>query len=123
MRHAIALAVVLSASMLRAEDADDAWRAHDLTPCSGLAVTYPMGVANRARHPSAAKLFLHYALGAEGYEPYAEFGTWPSREDVPMDEGIASYAEAGFWLPDPDVMFRERQALLDFVAAFDERQQ
>ncbi|MFN7972339.1 MAG: ABC transporter substrate-binding protein [Acidobacteriota bacterium] len=93
-----------------------AW-AHDLKPCAGLAVTYPIAIARGALHPSAATLFIHYALGAEGYEPYAEFGTWPARGDVPASEGIASYAEAGFWLPDPDVMFRERDALLAFVAA------
>lgn len=88
-----------------------------LVPTSGLAYPDPIGVANGAKHPDAAKLFIEFALGIEGYKPYMEYGTWPARTDVPLPEEMMPLREAGFWMVDPEFNFKERQAVLDFIIA------
>ncbi|MFN7975676.1 MAG: ABC transporter substrate-binding protein [Acidobacteriota bacterium] len=86
-----------------------------MTPASGLAYPDPIGVANGAKHPYAAKLFIEYALSVEGYKPYLEYGTWPARTDVPLPEEMIPLSQAGFWIVDPDYNFKVRKDIFDFI--------
>ena len=86
-----------------------------VSPAAGLAYPNPIGVANGARHPNAAKLFIHFALGEEGYAPYMEYGTWAARTDIALHPEMVPLPQSGFWFVDPEFNFRERKAVQDFI--------
>lgn len=86
-----------------------------LKPAAGIAFSDPIAIANGAKHPDAAKLFVHFALDREGFTPYMEYGTWPARSDLPLAAEMRPLGEMGFWFVDPEFHFRERRALADFI--------
>ena len=86
-----------------------------VTPVAGLAYPDPIGVANGASHPSAAKLFIAFALEEEGYAPYMEYGTWPARSDIRLHEELPPLPDARVWFVDPEFNFKERKAVGDFI--------
>lgn len=89
--------------------------ASTLTPVAGLAYPDPIGVANGATNVNAAKLFIAFAIGQEGYKPYMEYGTWPARLDLPLHEELPALADARVWFVDPEFNFKERKAMGDFI--------
>ncbi|MFN7975600.1 MAG: ABC transporter substrate-binding protein [Acidobacteriota bacterium] len=90
------------------------WMA-DVTPVPVVAFPEPIGVANGAKHPNAAKLFIEYAQSDEGYAPYSDYGTWPARTRAPVPEGMAPLAETPHWTVDAEFNFKVRTEVFDFI--------
>ncbi len=60
-----------------------------LTPVVGVQKHNYLAVINQAPHPNAAKLFIRFALSAEGFEPWNQVGQYSGRTDIePIADAI-----------------------------------
>ncbi|MDX9801173.1 MAG: ABC transporter substrate-binding protein [Spirochaetia bacterium] len=88
------------------------------TPVSGFSLNVVQLIVNRAPHPNAAKLLIHYMLGdekgGEGYEPYYVAGNFSVRTDVPPIKGLKPITEMKVWSASPEFVWYEGQQVLDF---------
>ena len=63
-----------------------------LSPVVGLQKHNYLAVINQAPHPNAAKLFIRYALTADGFAPYNQVGQFSGRTDVKPIEAAVEFA-------------------------------
>jgi iron(III) transport system substrate-binding protein len=63
-----------------------------LKPVMGTGDFTLLGIANKAPHPNAAKLFTYFALTEEGREPWNVVGNWPGRTDLADPEGSTPFS-------------------------------
>jgi iron(III) transport system substrate-binding protein len=90
----------------------------DLNPKFGLVKTSYLAIANQNSHPNASKLFVKFALGQEGYDPWNELGIYPAQPSIALPEGAMPLEEmmAGSWLMDPIYGWENASKVRDFWA-------
>ena len=90
----------------------------EISPVSGFSLDVVQLIINKAPHPNAAKLLLHYMLGdekgGEGYTPYYVEGNFSVRTDVPPLKGMKPVTEMNVWAASPAFVWDEGQKVLDF---------
>jgi iron(III) transport system substrate-binding protein len=95
--------------------------AFDLQPVMGVATEVIVAVANRAKHPNAAKLLIRWMMGDEkggqGYEPYFVLGNTPTRTDQPAPKGSKTLKQLNVWMADPAYVWDHGQEIRDFWLA------
>lgn len=90
-----------------------------LEPVMGIFKTSFLGVANKAPHPNAAKLFIKFALSEAGFEPWNEIGSYPAAEGLPVFEDNLPLNELlpQVWEMDPLFDWENVSKVRDFWAA------
>ncbi len=91
----------------------------NLDPVMGIFKTSFLGIANKAPHPNAAKLFIRFILSETGLQPWNEIGTWPAAEGLPVNENNIPLAELlpQVWEMDPIFDWNNVSIVRDFWAA------
>jgi iron(III) transport system substrate-binding protein len=89
---------------------------YDLKPVVGILKATYLGIANNAPHPNAAKLFIKFALSEEGFEPWNEFGAYPSVVGMPIAEGMPPRDEINLWPSDDLYAYQNLSKIRDFWA-------
>lgn len=89
---------------------------YDLNPVAGILKATYLGIANKAPHPNAAKLFIKFALTEEGFAPWNEFGAYPSVEGLPIAEGMPPRDELKLWPSDDLYAYQNLSKIRDFWA-------
>jgi iron(III) transport system substrate-binding protein len=75
-----------------------------------------LAIANNAPHPNAAKLFIKFALSAEGFDPWNKIGTYPAVEGIPVAEGMPPRGELSLWPSDDLFAWENSSQIRDFWA-------
>lgn len=94
----------------------DARPAFGVKPAFG--VTYPtvLAIADRARHPNAAKLLIRYMM-EEGFEPWNEPGDYAARSDVVKKQvarfGIPPFDDLKLWKIEPNHIYDTRFSFVE----------
>jgi iron(III) transport system substrate-binding protein len=90
-----------------------------LNPVMGIFKTSFLAIANNAKHPNAAKLFIRYVLTEEGFAPWNEIGSYPAAEGISVYEGNLPLAELlpQVWEMDPVFDWNNVSKVRDFWAA------
>lgn len=73
-------------------------------------------MATKSKHPEAAKLFAHFLMTAEGYEPWSsEIGFYSMSKDIPAnpDDMPWEWWKDRLWGYDPDFAIANRGKVLD----------
>ncbi|WP_207782718.1 ABC transporter substrate-binding protein [Phytoactinopolyspora limicola] len=92
----------------------------DMAPWVGFAKPKAIVMASGTSSPNAAKLFIHYAMTAEGIKPQVDDGKLSSNPEVPASEedpsGAAERADKIFFFDNATVSenWANRQAMHDF---------
>jgi iron(III) transport system substrate-binding protein len=89
---------------------------YDLNPVAGILKATYLGIANKAPHPNAAKLFIKFALTEEGFAPWNEFGAYPSVVGLPVAEGMPPRDELKLWPSDDLYAYQNLSKIRDFWA-------
>lgn len=89
---------------------------YELKPVAGILKATYLGIANNAPHPNAAKLFIKFALSEEGFEPWNEFGAYPSVVGMPIAEGMPPRDEINLWPSDDLYAYHNLSKIRDFWA-------
>ena len=89
---------------------------YDLNPVAGILKATYLGIANKAPHPNAAKLFIKFALTEEGFAPWNEFGAYPSVDGLPIAEGMPPRDELKLWPSDDLYAYQNLSKIRDFWA-------
>ncbi|HJS18557.1 MAG TPA: hypothetical protein VJ785_07400 [Anaerolineales bacterium] len=89
---------------------------YDLKPVAGILKATYLGIANNAPHPNASKLFIKFALSQEGFEPWNEFGAYPSVVGMPIAEGMPPRDEIRLWPSDDLYAYQNLSKIRDFWA-------
>lgn len=87
-----------------------------LSPVVGVQKHNYLAIINQAPHPNAAKLFLRFALSAEGFEPWNQVGQYSSRTDVAPSEAAAAFKDLPIYNFDNLFVFQNITAYHDFYA-------
>jgi iron(III) transport system substrate-binding protein len=90
------------------------WACEGLKPVLGTSSSTALGIAANAPHPNAAKLYIRFALTAEGSAPWSVLGDWPGRSDLPAPEGALPLADVGLWPDDGLLMYQIGSQVRDF---------
>ncbi len=90
-----------------------------MEPVMGIFKTSFLGIANKAPHPNAAKLFIKFALSEAGFDPWNEIGSYPAAEGLPVYEDNLPLAELmpQVWEMDPLFDWNNVSIVRDFWAA------
>ncbi len=92
--------------------------AADLTPFSGAVSQNSIMLAAGAKNVNSAKLFIRWIFGeadgqGEGYKPYIQAGSWPTRADV-KGESDVSLNETNLIYLDNIYTYENKNDLMDF---------
>ena len=90
-----------------------------LKPVIGVQTASYLGIANRAPHPNAAKLFINYvATDPEGFAPWNVIGDYSPRTDWPSPKGAIPYSELSkyTWIVDEAYVYKNITKVRDFWA-------
>jgi iron(III) transport system substrate-binding protein len=93
-----------------------------MAPCYGLEPTVGilkasyLGIANKAPHPNAAKLFIRFALSEEGFDPWNQMGAYPGVDGLPIAEGMPPRNEIKLWPSDDLFAYQNLSQIRDFWA-------
>lgn len=87
-----------------------------LKPVSGVLKANYLGIANKAAHPNAAKLFIKFALSQDGFDPWNKIGTYPSSEGLEVAEGMPPLSEVSLWPSDDLFAYKNNSTIRDFWA-------
>lgn len=92
--------------------------AYALQPVMGVATEVVIAIANRSKHPNAAKLLVRWLMGDEkggqGYQPYFVLGDIPIRTDQPAPKGSKTLRQLNVWRADPKYVWDFGQEVRDF---------
>jgi len=92
--------------------------AYEIQPVVGVATEVVIAIANRAKHPHAAKLLVRWLMGDEkggqGYQPYFVLGDIPIRTDQPAPKGSKTLRQLNVWRADPKYVWDFGQEVRDF---------
>jgi len=95
--------------------------AYDVKPVLGIATEVVIAVANRTKHPNAAKLMTRWMMGDEkggqGYKPYFVFGNLAVRTDQPAPKGSRTLAQMNVWMAEAAYVWDHGQEIRDFWLA------
>jgi iron(III) transport system substrate-binding protein len=87
-----------------------------MTPVAGVQKHNYVAVINQAPHPNAAKLFIRFALSADGFKPWNQVGQYSPRSDVqPIVEAIP-FASIPVYNFDNSFVYNNITAYHDFYA-------
>jgi iron(III) transport system substrate-binding protein len=89
---------------------------YNLEPVAGILKSSYLGIANKAPHPNAAKLFIKFALSEEGFAPWNEFGAYPAAEGLSLAEGMPARSELDLWSSDDLYAYKYMSPVRDFWA-------
>ena len=91
----------------------------DMNPIMGLFKTSFLAIANNAKHPNAAKLFIRFILSDAGFAPWNELGSWPAAEGIATNEDNIPLTELmpQVWEMDPIFAWNNTSKFRDFWAA------
>jgi iron(III) transport system substrate-binding protein len=93
-----------------------------MAPCYGLEPTVGilkaayLGVANNAPHPNAAKLFIKFAISAEGFDPWNQMGAYPGVDGIEIAEGMPPRDDIVLWPSDDKFAYENMSQVRDFWA-------
>ena len=93
-----------------------------MAPCYGLEPTVGilkasyLAIANQAPHPNAAKLFIKFALSAEGFEPWNQMGAYSGVEGMELAEGMPARDSIVLWPSDDLFGYQNLSPVRDFWA-------
>jgi iron(III) transport system substrate-binding protein len=87
-----------------------------LEPGDGILKAAYLGIANKAPHPNAAKLFIKFALSEAGFEPWSAIGTYAPVVAVPVPEGMPPAEEMRLWPSDDLFAYQNMSPVRDFWA-------
>ena len=94
---------------------------YDTKPVMGFATEVIVAIANRAKHPNAAKLMTRWmmgdAKGGQGYQPYFVLGNTPVRTDQPAPKGSRTLGQMNIWMADAAFVWDHGQEIRDFWLA------
>jgi iron(III) transport system substrate-binding protein len=88
-----------------------------LKPAMGVLKANYLAIANNAPHPNAAKLFIKFALSQEGFNPWAQMGTYPAVEGLTTAEEMPPLSEVQLWPSDDLFAYENSSQIRDFWAA------
>lgn len=89
---------------------------YDLEPSAGILKSSYLGIANKAPHPNAAKLFIQFALTETGFEPWNAFGAYPAAVGLPIAEGMPAKSDLKLWPSDDLYAYKYMSPVRDFWA-------
>jgi iron(III) transport system substrate-binding protein len=89
---------------------------YDLEPVAGILKSSYLGIANKAPHPNAAKLFIKFALSEEGFAPWNQFGAYPAAVGLSIAEGMPARSEVKLWPSDDLFAYSNMSPVRDFWA-------
>lgn len=87
-----------------------------LEPVIGILKANYLAIANNAPHPNAAKLFIKFALSAEGFDPWNKIGTYPAVDGIPVAEGMPPVTDLKLWPSDDLFAWQNNSQIRDFWA-------
>jgi iron(III) transport system substrate-binding protein len=87
-----------------------------LSPVIGLQKHNYLAVINQAPHPNAAKLFIKFALSAEGFAPWNQVGQFSARTDVQPIPAAVEFKSLPVWNFDNTYVYNNIVAFRDFYA-------
>lgn len=89
-----------------------------LTPVIGAQKHNYVAVINQAPHPNAAKLFIKFALSAEGFTPWNQVGQYSGRTDIaPVEEALV-FKSLPVYNFDNMYIYQNISAYRDFYATY-----
>jgi iron(III) transport system substrate-binding protein len=88
----------------------------DLSPVIGVQKHNYLGIINQAPHPNAAKLFLRFALSAEGFGPWNQVGQYSGRTDIAPVEDAVPFKDLTVYNFDNMFVFQNITDYHDFYA-------
>ncbi len=91
----------------------------DVKPVFGMVKTTYLGIANKAPHPNAAKLFIKFTLtDPAGSEPWVDIGIYSAQPSAPVPEGAMPFEQmmASSWLMNPVYDWEWAAKVRDFWA-------
>ena len=89
---------------------------YKLEPVVGVLKSSYLGIANKAPHPNAAKLFIKFALSEAGFDPWNQFGAYPAAQGLPIAEGMPARSEIALWPSDDLYAYKYMSPVRDFWA-------
>jgi iron(III) transport system substrate-binding protein len=89
---------------------------YDLEPVAGILKSSYLGIANKAPHPNAAKLFIKFALSEEGAKPWTAIGIYPGVDSLPLAEGMPAIGTYKLWESNDAFAWANNSAVRDFFA-------
>ena len=87
-----------------------------LSPVVGVQKHNYLAVINQAPHPNAAKLFLKFALTAEGFAPWNQVGQFSGRTDIEPVEAALKFKSLPVYNFDNLFVYKNITAYHDFYA-------
>lgn len=87
-----------------------------LSPVIGAQKHNYLAVINQAPHPNAAKLFIKFALSAEGFAPWNQVGQFSGRTDITPVEAALAFKSLPVYNFDNEFIFKNITAYHDFYA-------
>ena len=87
-----------------------------LEPTVGIKKNSYLGIANKAPHPNAAKLFIKFILTEEGMKPWTAIGIYPGAEGLPLAEGMPALGTYKLWPSDDAFAWANNSKVRDFFA-------
>ncbi len=88
----------------------------DLLPVVGVQKHNYLAVINQAPHPNAAKLFIRFALSAEGFAPWNQVGQYSGRTDIEPIEAAVPFKSLEVYNFDNMFVFSNISDYHDFYA-------
>jgi iron(III) transport system substrate-binding protein len=91
----------------------------EMTPSLGIMKTSYLGIANKAPHPNAAKLFIKFALSPDGFHPWDAIGSYSGQIGMNTDaEAVMPFSEVltKAWLMNPIYDWEWAAKVRDFWA-------
>jgi len=88
-----------------------------LKPVIGIFKSTYLGVANKAPHPNAAKLFIKFALTQDGYKPWNKIGVYPGVSTLTAWKGAPDINTIAVWPSDDVFAWANNSKVRDFFAA------
>jgi len=87
-----------------------------MEPVVGVQKHNYLSIINQAPHPNAAKLYIRFALSAEGFTPWNQVGQVSGRTDVAPAEEAVPFLELTVWQLDEPFVYENVEVYHDFYS-------
>jgi len=85
-----------------------------LEPVIGVQKHNYLAVVNQAPHPNAAKLYMKFALSADGFTPWNQVGQMSARTDLPPVDDYLPFIDLPVWSLDDMYTYKTNTEYYDF---------
>lgn len=85
-----------------------------LEPVIGVKKHNYLAVVNQAPHPNAAKLYMRFAMDAEGFAPWNQVGQNSPRADLPPVDDYVPFIDLPVWSLDETFVYEQAKNYGDF---------